>query len=116
MTNFILFLPSILILLSCISMMISNWIIYIKVGRKGWEAIIPIYNIFIYLKIIQKPAWWFLLFCIPLANIVFGIIAINELSKRFGKDASFTIGLLFLAAIFLPILAFGKSKYTPEVQ
>lgn len=99
-----------------ILMLISYWKIFTKAGRQGWEAIIPIYNVFIFLKIIQKSAWWFLLFCIPLVNIVFGIMAINELSKRFGKDTGFTIGLLFLPVIFIPILAFGDSKYTPEVQ
>lgn len=99
-----------------ILMLISYWKIFTKAGRQGWECIIPIYNIFIFLKIIQKSAWWFLLFCIPLVNIVFGIMAINELSKRFGKDTGFTIGLLFLPVIFIPILAFGDSKYTPEAQ
>lgn len=99
-----------------ILMLISYWKVFAKAGRQGWECIIPIYNVFIFLKIIQKSAWWFLLFCIPLVNIVFGIMAINELSKRFGKDTGFTIGLLFLPVIFIPILAFGDSKYTPEAQ
>jgi hypothetical protein len=35
------------------------------------------------------------------------------LSKRFGKDIGFTLGLIFLPYVFLPILAFSKAKYIP---
>jgi len=33
------------------------------------------------------------------------------LSKSFGKDEAFTVGLLFLSFIFYPILGFGSAKY-----
>ena len=33
------------------------------------------------------------------------------LSKSFGKDEGFTVGLVFLNIIFLPILAFGDAQY-----
>jgi arginine exporter protein ArgO len=33
------------------------------------------------------------------------------LSKSFGKDEGFTIGLIVLSFIFYPILAFGSAKY-----
>lgn len=37
---------------------------------------------------------------------------LNLLSKSFGKGVGFTIGLLFLPFIFMPILGFDKSiKY-----
>jgi len=36
---------------------------------------------------------------------------INLLSKSFGKDVGFTIGLILLPVIFYPILAFGDAKY-----
>jgi hypothetical protein len=49
---------------------------------------------------------------IPFVNIIIAIIVFNDLAKSFGKGIGFTIGLLFLSFIFLPILAFGKSKYT----
>jgi len=34
-----------------------------------------------------------------------------KLSKAFGKDTGFTVGLIFLSLIFLAILAFDKSTY-----
>ncbi len=35
----------------------------------------------------------------------------NLLSKKFGKDEGFTVGLVLLPFIFLPILGFGSSEY-----
>lgn len=40
----------------------------------GWLAWIPIANIFLMLSVAKKPMWWFLLFLIPLVNIVIAII------------------------------------------
>jgi len=58
------------------------------------------------LEIVKKPWWWLLLFLIPLVNLYFAITMINLLSKSFGKDVGFTLGL-----IFLPILSYGDAKY-----
>jgi hypothetical protein len=35
----------------------------------------------------------------------------NRLSKSFGKEVGFTLGMLFLPLIFYPILAFGSAEY-----
>ncbi len=94
-----------------ILMIVSYWKIYEKAGQPGWASIIPIYNIYILLKIVGKPGWWILLMFIPVVNIVIGIWVTNLLSKSFGKDVGFTLGLIFLGIIFYPILAFGDAKY-----
>ena len=89
----------------------SMWKIYEKAGRPGWEAIVPIYNIYILLKIVGKPGWWLILYLIPIVNIVFAIWTANMLSKSFGKDEGFTIGLILLGIVFYPLLGFGDAKY-----
>jgi len=94
-----------------ILMIISMWKIFTKAGKPGWACIIPIYNIIVLLQIIGKPWWWLLLFCIPIVNIVFVIWMTNLLSKSFGKEVGFTLGLIFLSFIFYPILGLGDSKY-----
>jgi len=33
------------------------WKVFVKAGQPGWAAIIPIYNIYILLKIACKPGW-----------------------------------------------------------
>jgi hypothetical protein len=63
------------------------------------------------LKIAGKPGWWLILFLIPGVNIIFIIWTYNMISKSFGKDEGFTLGLTFLGFIFWPILGFGDATY-----
>jgi len=35
----------------------------------------------------------------------------HGLSKSFGKGAGFTVGLVLLGFIFVPILGFGRAQY-----
>ena len=89
----------------------SMWRIYAKAGEPGWTAIIPVYSIIILLKIVNKPWWWFFLLLIPVANIVFAIILTHRLSKAFGNGVGFTLGLIFLPFIFIPLLGFGDYSF-----
>ena len=87
------------------------WIIFTKAGEEGWKSLIPIYNIYILYKITWGNGLIFLLLLVPFVNFIVGIITINKLSKCFGHGLGFTLGLLFLPIIFLPLLAFGDSRY-----
>ena len=42
--------------------------------QNGWLAWIPIVNIFLMLDIAKKPLWWFILFLIPVVNIVIAVL------------------------------------------
>lgn len=101
----------ILYLAIIVLMIASTWIVFTKAGKPGWASIIPIYNIIVLLDIVGKPWWWILLMLIPLVNIVILIIVNHNLSLSFGKDIGFTIGLILLSFIFMPILAFGDAEY-----
>jgi hypothetical protein len=92
-------------------MIASLWKIFTKAGKPGWAAIIPIYNIIVLLEIVGKPVWWLLLMLIPCVNFIFGIWMINLLSKSYGKNEGYTIGLIILPVIFFPILGFGDATY-----
>jgi len=102
----------IVIYLAIIVLMIASmWTIFSKAGKPGWASIVPIYNLIVLLEIVGKPWWWLLLMLIPIVNIVILIIVYHNLSLSFGKDGGFTVGLILLGIIFLPILAFGDAKY-----
>lgn len=102
----------ILIILAIVVFMIAAmWKIYVKAGQEGWAAIVPIYNTYILLKIVGKPGWWLLMMFIPFVNIVYAVWTYNMLSKSFGKDEAFTVGLLLAGIVFFPILGFGDAKY-----
>ncbi|HET6923470.1 MAG TPA: DUF5684 domain-containing protein, partial [Anaeromyxobacteraceae bacterium] len=89
----------------------SFWKIFAKAGKPGWAAIIPIYNLVVYLQVVNRPIWWIILLFIPLVNIVIFIVLTNDLAKAFGKGVGWTIGLIFLGFIFYPILGFGADRY-----
>jgi len=95
------------------------WKVFVKAGQPGWAAIIPIYNLYILLKVIGRPAWWLLLFIVgvivPFVGwillLVIGIIIAIDLAKSFAKSSGFAVGLFLLNFIFIPILGFGDSQY-----
>jgi hypothetical protein len=94
-----------------ILMLAANWKIFTKAGQPGWACLVPIYNVVVLLKIIQRPMWWVVLMLVPLVSIVVAIITLFDLAKVFGKGAGFGVGLLFLPFIFYPILGFDESEY-----
>jgi hypothetical protein len=89
----------------------AYWKIYVKAGEPGWACLVPIYNIIVFLRIVQRPIWWIVLAFIPVVNLIL-IVAIVDLAKSFGKGVGFAIGLIFLPFIFYPILGFGDAQYT----
>jgi hypothetical protein len=90
---------------------IAQWRVFEKAGQPGWAAIIPIYSTLVLLRIVGKPWWWLLLMLIPIANIIFAVWVINLLSKSFGKDEGFTVGLILVPFVFYPVLGFGSAEY-----
>jgi len=90
----------------------SLWRVNTKAGQPGWAVLIPIYNVYVLLKVAGKPGWWLLLFLIPVVNIVIAILMYAGIAEKFGKGAGFAIGLIFISIIFFPILAFGNAEYT----
>lgn len=101
---------------------VAMWKIFEKAGEAGWKSLIPIYNLYILLKIIRFN-WLLLLglliFIIPIVGWVVGAIYMfvlqaiicYRLARSFGKELGYTIGLLLLAPIFYLMLGFGDAKY-----
>ena len=110
---FDIFSPALIIF--CLALVVfiiaALWKVFVKAGQPGWAAIIPIYNIYIMTKIGGKPGYWTLLCLIPIVNYIFSIWLYNMISKSFGKDEGFTVGLVLLGFVFWPILGFGSARY-----
>ena len=90
------------------------WKTFVKAGKPGWAAIVPIYNVIVVLEIAGKPLWWILLCLIPLVNIVVIVLVYIAFARNFGKGVGFGWGLAFLGFIFMPILAWGDAVYRPQ--
>jgi len=103
--------PGIIGLLIGLLIIVAMWKVFTKAGQPGWASIIPIYNLYIWCKIVGRPWWWILLMLIPFVNFIVGIILCIDMAKSFGKGAGFGIGLALLGVIFWPILGFGSAQY-----
>ena len=103
-----------------IFMIVSWWIVFKKAGQPGWAILIPIYNFLIILRVASKPWWWvfaILLAIIPVVGAILLLVAMififHGVSKNFGQGAGFTVGLVLLSVVFVPILAFGDYQWKP---
>lgn len=106
-------------------MVIVNWKLFVKAGKPGWASIVPVYNAIVLLDIIGYKWYYIFMFFasfIPMVGsvilLLFTISYSIKLSKSFGMETGFGIGLCFLYPIFAAILAFNKNiKYVgPKVN
>lgn len=82
---------------------IGTWKLYVKAGRKYWEAIVPIYNATVLMKIINRPSWWVILLFIPIVNLLMFPVVWVETIRSFGKNSTIDS--------FLAVLTLGFYTY-----
>lgn len=87
--------------------------IFEKAGQPWWVTVIPFYNLYIWLRIIQKPLWWYIFLIIPFINVFMLMLMIVELVKGFKKYALWEQGFaVIFPFIYLPVLGYSvKEKY-----
>ncbi len=83
---------------------VGTWKLYVLSGRKYWEAIIPIYNAIILLRIIKRPMWWVLLLFMPIINLIMFPTIWVETIKSFGRKSHLSA--------FLCVITLGFYIYT----
>lgn len=92
-------------------MAIAHWKVFEKAGQPGWACLVPIYNIVVLLRIVGRPDWWILLVFIPAVNIGVAVLLALDLTRSFGREEIFAVGLILLPFVFYPILAFSDAQY-----
>ena len=75
---------------------LGTWKLYVKAGRKAWEAAIPVYNGIVLMKIINRPWWWVLLLFIPIINLLMFPVVWVETIRSFGKNSLVDTWLVIL--------------------
>ncbi|WP_298499989.1 signal peptidase I [uncultured Algibacter sp.] len=65
---------------------LGTWKLYIKAGRKAWEAFIPVYNGIVLMKIINRPWWWVILLFLPIVNLIMFPVVWVETARSFRKN------------------------------
>ena len=79
---------------------LATWKLYVRAGFKAWQAVVPVYNAVILMKIINRPWWWVILLFIPVVNLIMFIVVWVEIARSFGFNkkvhtalAVFSLGL-----------------------
>jgi len=94
-TNWIIF-----ILVIQVIHFLGTWKLYIKAGRKPWEAAIPVYNAIVLMQIIRRPKWWVILLFIPIINLLMFPVIWVETIRSFGKNSLLDTWLVILTLGF----------------
>lgn len=92
---------------------IGMWPMLKKAGRPGWGGFIPIYNIYLQIKLAGRTGFLLILYIIPVVNVVVAIVVALGVARAFGKGAAYGFFLLFiLQPLGYLILGFGSAQYT----
>jgi hypothetical protein len=92
------------------------WKTFEKAGEPGWAAIIPIYNLYVLVKISGNAWWWLILLFIPVVNFFATAKVSINVAGKFDRGVLFGLGLMFLSFIFYPVLGFGGYQYRDTTQ
>ena len=98
---------------------ISWWKIFEKAGEKGWKALIPVYNVFVWFKVAEngKSFWTFLLAALLDAGAIWVLLTQKTLLDTYHYNAMFKILVVLFTVILLVLYvaqtfqlakAFGK--------
>ena len=85
--------------------------IFKKANYPGWMGLIPIFNLYALLKILDLSPWLFITYLIPgIGFFTFSYVS-YKLAQRFNKSSAFTVGIILVPFLFYFILGFDNSKY-----
>ncbi|NVO18094.1 MAG: signal peptidase I [Bacteroidetes bacterium] len=105
-------LMTIMIILILLFPYLLFWV-FKDAGRPSWQALVPVYNYYVWTQVIGKKWWWFALMLVPFINVFMIMLMIVETAKGYKK---YSLGEQALAVIFpivyLPYLGLSaKEQY-----
>ena len=88
--------------------------IFDKMGIEGWNAFIPVYNIYLMCEYLigAHKGWMCVLTFIPMVGAIFTLYLYFKLCQSFGYGLMFLIGFLVLNPIFIGVLGLGDCYYS----
>ncbi|HRT14100.1 MAG TPA: signal peptidase I [Bacteroidales bacterium] len=99
-------------IISLIGFQVGLWGIFKKASKNPWLSLIPIYNFWIWLKVLSRPWWWMLLILFPFISIFMFYMMIWKTIRLFRKTSY--IPLLFgtfFFFVYMPYLGFSKKEH-----
>ena len=95
---------------------LGTWKLYKIAGFHSWQALIPVYNAYILMKIIGRPTWWVILLFIPTINLIMFIVIWVEILRSFGWNSLKNNALVIITlGLYVYTLNYSKNhKYIPN--
>ena len=95
---------------------LGTYRLYIKAGRKGWEALVPIYNAVVLMQIIRRPKWWVILLFIPIINLMMFPAVWVETLRSFGRTKRIdTLLVILTLGLYLFVVNYdSKTTYDKD--
>lgn len=93
--------------LGSLAMVIGYWMIFTKLGRMGWESIIPFYGTYVICEEIYGNGLAIFGYLVPFYNIYFYFKTNNRLAEALGQPKAMGWGLSLLPPVFALILGFS---------
>ena len=88
------------------------WKTFSDAGFKSWQAFVPVYNYIIWLKIIQKRFYWFILWLIPYINIFMVFQMTVDTALCYGKHRIRQLALaVFFPFVYFPYLELSDKEH-----
>lgn len=93
---------------------IGMWPMLTKAGFPGWGGFIPIWNIYLQIKLAGRSGVLIFLYLVPLVNIIVALTVAVGISRAFGRGAVYGVVMLcLLQPIGFLITGFGSARYLP---
>lgn len=83
-------------------------LIFMKCNKKWWNALIPIYNLFILSEIVYKKKMLGIVFLIPIIGQIFLLVTLYKMGDKF--QYSGLLSMLF-PVLYVPLMGFGSRLY-----
>ena len=91
---------------------IAQMALFEKCSREWWAALIPGYNVVVFLQIIGRPGWQVIYFLIPIFNVFFGFKLLIEICTCLGQTKTSD----YVAACVLSGLFVFHLAMTPTIK
>lgn len=110
-------LYNILLVFYFVGCLAGLFLVFRKAGEKPWKALIPIYNIVVWIKLCGKNWRWYIYFLIPAINIFTFLLLVVETAKAFRRYGFVeqTLAVIF-PWFYLPLLGINKWEYHDPSQ
>ncbi len=103
---------ALLVLALLTSLFAGLWKTFEKAGIEGWKSLIPLYNIYLIVKIAGSSGWLLLGFLLPILNAFVPVYVYYRFARNFGKGKAFSLFAGLVPFVAVPIIGFGSSTYT----